>query len=445
MNHENDERLVAWLADGPEHGPTANLERAFSVTRRTRPRPSWLVAARGGTIAAEPTRLRLPHVNRFASLALAATAIVVTLLISIGLFVRSPSIGPPPVPDATPTASETAAGAWTATSRMLDDHFAHTATLLSDGTVLVTGGGGDVSTDVAELYDPDTGSWATTGAMIAGRQLFTATLLQDGRVLVAGGVGEPDEVALATAELYDPSTGVWTATGSLTEARFGHTATLLPDGRVLVAGGTDGTDRATAAELYDPRTGAWTATGNMVRERSFHTATLLPDGRVLVAGSSGEFANSAELYDQRSGTWMATAPMSVGHLNFTATLLPNGMVLATGGEGTAELYDPEADAWTATEPMIEVRHTHTATLLPDGTVLVTGGDGGMTEAGEGIRLASTELYDPASGTWTEAANMSVTRRWHTATLLPDSTVLVAGGAEEDAFSSAEVYHPDAGS
>ena len=81
--------------------------------------------------------------------------------------------------------------------------------------------------------------------------------------------------------------------------------------------------------------------------------------------------------------------------------------------------------------MVEVRHTHTATLLPDGTVLVTGGDGGMTEAGETINLASTELYDPASGTWTAAASMELARRWHSATLLPDGAVLVAGGAGEN--------------
>ena len=427
-----DDQLRAWADLGDDRLPGRFLDAALiqiEASPQRGARPGWL---------------RLPPVNRFAPIAFAATAVVIALLIGIGIFFRSPNVGPPQVPDPTASATGTAAS-WTATSPMGHDHFAHTATLLSDGRVLVTGGGGDASVASSELFDPDTGAWTATGDMIAGRQLFTATLLEDGRVLVAGGVGEPDEVGLASAELYDPSTGEWTATQAMNEARAGHSATLLPDGRVLVAGGSNGTDRSASVELFDPRTGTWSATGNMGRERSFHAASLLSDGRVLVAGSSGDFADTAELYDPSSGTWAMTGSMSEGRTDVAAVLLPDGTVLVAGGAeaATAEVFDPEAGSWVTTGPMINVRHTHTATLLSDGTVLVTGGDGGFDAADELINLASVEVYHPDRGTWTAISDMLTPRRWHTATLLSDGTVLVAGGAD-GASSSAEVFQPDVG-
>ena len=136
-------------------------------------------------------------------------------------------------------------GSWTATGPMINDHWLHTATLLVDGRVLVTGGvTEEVATDAtgtaAEIYDPIAGSWTATGSLISGRWEHTATRLLDGRVLVTGGNNIDDvDGALASAELYDPATGTWTATGSMTRGRYGHTATLMPDGRVLVAGGAN--------------------------------------------------------------------------------------------------------------------------------------------------------------------------------------------------------------
>jgi N-acetylneuraminic acid mutarotase len=130
------------------------------------------------------------------------------------------------------------------------------------------------------------GSWTSTGSLQTARSDHTATLLSNGRVLVAGGSthGGPGG-ALASAELYNPATGTWTATGSMQAARWEYTATLLPTGRVLVVGGRDnGVTAQSSAELYDPATGTWTATSSMQTARFFHTATLLPNGRVLVAG-----------------------------------------------------------------------------------------------------------------------------------------------------------------
>jgi len=100
----------------------------------------------------------------------------------------------------------------------------HTATLLPNGKVLVTGG---QLQKTSELYDPTTGTWAFTGSMTALRQNHTATLLPDGRVLVTGGVGMIANVGLLSAEIYDSTNGTWSATTSMNFGRRSHTATFV--------------------------------------------------------------------------------------------------------------------------------------------------------------------------------------------------------------------------
>ncbi len=251
----------------------------------------------------------------------------------------------------------------------------------------------------------------------------------------------------------------WTFTGNLNTGRGDHTVTLLSDGHVLVAGGyaSIGPVLTNSAELYDPDTGTWSATGNLNTARYFHTATLLPNGKVLVAGGfksgfNGNFLNSAELYDPDTGTWSTTGNLNTGRTAHTATLLANGKVLVAGGYNgffplgstalnSAELYDPDTGTWSTTGNLNTGRTAHTATLLANGKVLVAGGFDVAVGGYDGFDdLNSAELYDPDTGTWSSSGNLNTGRTAHTATLLANGKVLVAGGGDGlSALNSAELF------
>ena len=349
--------------------------------------------------------------------------------------------------------------AWTVTGSMVEAYRVfHTATLLPDGRVLAVGGGkGFTGRDVlasAELYDPRAGTWTATAPMPEARWRHTATLLPNGTVLVVG--GEPDDrgtVYWASAEIYDHANGRWQPAGQMQVPRAGHTATLLPNGLVLVSGGYNQGGFLSSAELYDPDSGLWTVTGDMNSPRAGHTATLLADGRVLVAGSaagSGDVVATAELYDPDSGTWSNTGSMAVARVNATATLLRDGRVLVIGGSfggnsfvnalASAEVYDPAAGMWSMAASMHADRQDHTATLLPDGTVLVAGGFGSEDARGVDPMMASAEVYDPAGDTWSVIGDMHEDRGSHSATLLQNGNVLVAGGSAEQYGTAAVPPH-----
>jgi hypothetical protein len=308
-------------------------------------------------------------------------------------------------------------GTFSATGAMATARGFGTATRLSDGRVLFAGGdpgkwnfAGSLIAS-AELYDPATGTFSPTGLMTTARNLHTATLLLDGRVLITGG-SDTFGHAVATAELYDPATGRFSPTGSTAAARGFQTASLLLDGRVLIVGGNDqgwGAGFLASAEIYNPRTGKFTATGPMTTERASHTATVLPDGRVLIAGGASsngpESLASAEIYNPKTGKFFPTrGPMAAARTFHAATLLADGRVLVTGGtadgwvysgpfQASAEIYDPQTGTFSPTGPMTDERVSQTATLLPDGHVLIAGGYDGIAD------VTTAELYDPKTGTF----------------------------------------------
>lgn len=430
-------------------------------------------------VPATPDRLnargwRFSLMSRFSPIVLAAAAaLVLVVVVGAALFMRpSPDIGPSPSPGQTdsataePSATEptssakpAATASWTVTGSMIEARVQFTATRLLDGRVLVTGGerGFDAvprALASAELYDPATGTWSATGSMLQARFRHTATLLPDGKVLVAGGsVNSIAELGsgccLATAEIYDPATGTWTAARNLISARTGHIAELLPDGMVLVAGGDayrTGLSE-TPAEVYDPATGTWSPTGGNYALNHDQFSTLLTTGMVFVTGGSG-LGGPTQLYDPVDGSWSVTDccevdPVGEGPPNGSVTRLADGMVLVAGGTGhtiagsgpsrfvaldAAVLYDPRTSSSTATASLHAPREDRfTATLLPNGMVLVVGGVGGGDGTLPTEVLATGELYDPSTGTWTETASLKEARHGQQAVLLTDGAVLVMGG------------------
>lgn len=351
-------------------------------------------------------------------------------------------------------------GTWTTTGAMNQARVWHVAILLSNGKVLVAGGGinpqpqgrGDYL-DTAELYDPATGTFTYTGSMNVKRGWHTspggAVLLNNGKVLVVGGYFDDGTqlISLKSAELFDPSTGAFSYTGSMNNLSGGHVAViLLQSGKVLVTG-------FSYAEIYDPSTGIFSLTGNPIYSRMMHTATLLSNGKVLITGGhSGTVAlSTAEVYDPVTGTFSQTGNMNYQRWLHTATLLIDGRVLITGGTSSnstqqqddasilssAEIYDPSTGTFSLTGTMNYPRITHTATPLSNGNVLIAGGSGGSSIG----NVANAEFYDPSVNQFRIGSSMITPRGSHSATLLSSGKVLVAGGQNGPQLRSAELFTP----
>ncbi len=398
-------------------------------------------------------------------------------------------------------------GVFASAGAMGSPRYGHTATLLKDGTVLITGGldqnGRLLST--AEIYDRENSAapFSPTGSMSHSRAFHTATLLKTGQVLIAGGSATAAQNPNydQSAEIYTPGTtrgtGTFAATGTTAAPFIFMTATLLGSGKVLTDGGTQCCANPQVADpppfpyfqagpppgvyyqaqVFDPKAGTFQPLpGGTGGQRAFHTATMLQDGRVLVVGGVDLRAGfrGAERYDSKSRVFSLTGVMNSVRAAHTASLInctvsgcPDGEVLIAGGLGnvnmieadlsSAELYDPSSGGtFTETGPLTTARDSATATALSDGRILIAGGEQIATQTNPAMVLDSAEIYDPitqafscvggASGT-PPACNSSMTspRVLHSAVLLPDGTVLLAGGLDNNMkiLSSAELFDPTA--
>ena len=300
--------------------------------------------------------------------------------------------------------------------------FLHAAVKLQDGRVLTVGLGAEAESEgvvgAAAAFDPTVDSWASLPNPPTPRGLPDVVLLNDGRVFVTGGLdfdpsgsfGQPASVG--TTEIFDPETALWRQAAAMSQPAQGQAAVLLRDGRVLVVGGTtnDG-DETARVDIYEPGTDTWTPAESISTERGHPVAILLADGRVLVTGDSpsvyrsidgfGAINGTAEIYDPETGKWTPTADLSRPRTGHTLTLLPDGRVLAAGGEdptgsdylvySTTEIFDPATNSWSPGPDLSEPRGDHTATLLPDGRVLLIGGIG---QKDERYPLISMEFVTP---------------------------------------------------
>ncbi|QDQ09591.1 Kelch repeat-containing protein [Streptomyces spectabilis] len=214
-------------------------------------------------------------------------------------------------------------------------------------------------------------------------------------------------------------------------------------------------------------TGAWTVAADLPTASSWygqHDGAVQLDaaGAVLVAGgadSASAALSQAALFDPVAGTWNVVGALRTPRRLHTLTRLAGGKVLVAGGLSgsapgapalaSAELYDPATRSWTPTGALAGPRWGHAAALLPDGKVLVSGGtsirSGTTTKA-----LRSAELYDPIAGTWSAAGDMTDARTGHSAVVLAGGAALVCGGtapvgtADDPALAFCELYDPVAG-
>ena len=315
--------------------------------------------------------------------------------------------------------------------------------LLGNNKVLVAGGttNGTLPVKTAELYNPDTNTWSATGSMGVARRGHTATLLLDGKILVTGGFD--GTVESPTAEIYDPATGIWTATGAMGRGRKYHTATRLGDGKVLIAGGIVATNvgNGRIAEIYDPLLGTFTSmpvtpsSALMSAPRYKHTASVLNDGVtvVLTGGFDPAVQGTTEVFtyvaaSPTTSSWAAGPALAKSRYEHAASLLTgNRKILLTGGYGqglnTAEICDFSlaTPACATTTSMSTSRASHTSTLLANGNVLVIGGNDGSQI------LKTIELFDPGTVLWTTHAKVMLTARaGHSSTLMSNGRVLISG-------------------
>jgi hypothetical protein len=349
---------------------------------------------------------------------------------------------------------------FTAAQHMIYHRSNHRAVLLADGTgrVQVIGGTTLESGFLAqnEIYDPSAPvHWSQNNTMAENRSGMTATLLSNGSILVAGGL--TGNKTIQTAEYIDPVSHNFISLPPMTVPRNQQTDTLLPSGKVLLAAGSNDAIFLNSAELFDPTANTFTSTGSLATARKSHTATLLQDNsRVLITGgksATGDLA-SAEIYTISAGTFATTSPMNQGRSLHTATLLPNGtfnsppgsVLVAAGRNGpnpinTAEIFNPVSNTFSFTGMLNVQRKRHAANLLLDGTVLVEGGASLSNGQPVNNGTPTAEIYNPLTGTWANhpPSDMSTGRTEHTATLLPDGTVMVCGGVST--VIPSDLYNP----
>ncbi len=320
------------------------------------------------------------------------------------------------------------------------------AALLSDGRVLVSSGWN------ISLFSPQSAETAVVATLPYYQQRIAWTPLPNGKALGGGGAFLEHRVMV-----FDPTTST-IDTVELIAPRIKPTVTALSDGRVMVAGGCTDITCATplaSTEIYDPIAGTFSPGPNMLQRRTFHSSTLLADGRVLFYGGKGYGAgapdggnlsalDSAELYDPTTNSFDYTRDpsgdqtyMTLSRSYHTSSALPNGTVLLCGGYligSTNYGIANNCDIYIVATGKIISRPTlglpsgsgsmdHTATVLTDGTLLIAGGINNMWP----IPKATASIIDPATGTSHEVSSMSHARRGAAAVRLLDGSVLMIGG------------------
>lgn len=301
----------------------------------------------------------------------------------------------------------------------------HTATLLLDGRVLVVGHVVGASEANAALFDPVSDSWTLLPDAPPARRGHTTTRLADGRALVVGGIDADQQTSAQTA-LFDPATEAWTSLPSMATARVHHSAVLLPNGHALVAGGRsqNGTEQILrSVEDFDPATSTWSPKASLLEPRERHTANLT-GGEVRIVGGVGliagipESLSTSEIYAPQHDLWTAGEELPGGAIAHTTTTLTSGALLIVSNSLGAHGWHPLGHFWPTTA-MHAPRSNHVAVRLRDDRVLAAGGTPYQD-------LATPEIYDPTTDTWSTTLDHPFPIWNGTATLLDDNRILIIG-------------------
>jgi len=333
------------------------------------------------------------------------------------------------------------------------------------GKIVVAGGNTFAgASDTITRYNVDANTFTHTTAFTTqmanprvghAAAFFIDPTTQATRVLVCGGAASGTATATADVYAFTPTEQVTSTpfVGAMTTARTQHTATWIGGNKVVIVGGLDASGNLVGSiEIFDPTTGNFTAaSATLASPRADHSATLLPSGNILIAG--GNVWGATEIYDPRTDTMVAASLPSFDRRGHSATRLANGWVLLAGGLTTnvadgvgltptsnAVIFMPElgtTGAFTNTVLSMNTnRSAHTATLLGNGKVLLAGGD---TATGE---TASAEIFLPESLLFTPVGALATARSKHTATSLANGTVVIIDGQGNNAtnfLSNVELF------
>ena len=294
-----------------------------------------------------------------------------------------------------------------------------------------------------ELWDPATGN--TVAAPIAAYNIFCSgmSFLANGQVLVAGG-DYTTSVGVPNATIYDYLSNSWTEQPDMNAGRWYPTNTTLGNGDILVTGGdVNATVFDTLPQVFQAATNTWrNLTTAQLSLPTYSSMFMTDNGLVFNAGPNQV---SRFLNPTGTGAWTVGPTSLFGFRDYGPVVMySNGKILKIGGfdppTATAEVIDINAavPAWAYTQSMHYPRRQANATILPDGTVLVTGGSSGPGFDDSTHPVYPAELWNPATGTWTVMASLSIYRGYHsTAVLLPDGRVFSGGGL----YASSEIYSP----
>jgi galactose oxidase len=299
------------------------------------------------------------------------------------------------------------------------------------------------------IWDPKSGTITATPRLNI-HNLFCSghTFLPDGRLFVAGG-HISDSHGSTQTEIYDPNMNTWTRMEDTVGGRWYPTAVTLPDGNVLVSFGNrrDGGLNDTQ-QVWEGNHFRTNIVGQFNGPPLYPRMHVVPDGRVFM---SGPLPLTQFLNTSGSGEWTFLNPQDLvkssrknGERQYACSVIYDvgKIVFIGGGQGdngpptnAVETLDLNSSphVWQQPTPAMRFRRRqHNATLLPDGKVLVTGGTQGtgFNNLTPGQPIHAAELWDPKTGQWTVMAEEEVDRCYHSiAVLLPDATVLSAGGGE----------------